>query len=325
MYDNNENEEWGRYNWQPQPAVDPDYNGGVAPAPPAPRYDYNNGSPPDQALTPGHGWVWEGPQQQSWNAELGQWDRGVWQERPGTGLGFTAPTQNQTPAPQPTPSAPQPSNNGAVAPISANIPSPTLPSGISSLFSQTPQQTPVQSAYQTALLKYLDRSQQTPSLDDPILGPQAEMFRVQQQRNQERNRRSAVERAAVTGQSSSGALDRRIERGEQEQRFNTAQFNAGLLGREMDKKRQELLAALQLASATGNQEATRELQTRLAQVNAMMQQQSLSLQGQLGFGDLALRALMAEMGNDQFYDSLGVNTALGLEGLNQRAVQILGL
>jgi hypothetical protein len=52
----------------------------------------------------------------------------------------------------------------------------------------------------------------------------------------------------------------------------------------------------------------------------MMQQQGLNLQGQLGQGDLALRLYQSLMGNDQFYDSLGVNTVLGMEGLNQSAL-----
>jgi len=64
-----------------------------------------------------------------------------------------------------------------------------------------------------------------------------------------------------------------------------------------------------MASATGNQEATRELQMRLAQIQTAMSQQSLNLQGELGRGDLNLR-----------WDALGANTALGMEGLNQRAL-----
>ena len=96
--------------------------------------------------------------------------------------------------------------------------------------------------------------------------------------------------------------------------MNTAGFNANLLGGELNKRRDALMAGLQLASATGNAEATRELQARLAQVSAMMQQQGLNLQGQLGAGQLGLG-----------YDTLGANTALGLEGLNQSALRtILG-
>ena len=68
----------------------PNWNNGIAPGPPSPRYDWNNGSPVDQALTPGHGWVWEGPQTPTWDMTTNQWNRGVWQERKGEGLGYVA-------------------------------------------------------------------------------------------------------------------------------------------------------------------------------------------------------------------------------------------
>jgi len=206
---------------------------------------------------------------------------------------------------------------------------------------QAPTQTPIQSAYQDALLRYMGKAQDTPSLDDAVLGPQTEVFRASQQRGQERSRRVNAERAAATGQGQSGYLDNLINQGVQQQGFNTASFNANLLGGEMNKRREELQAALQLASATGNAEATRELQTRLAQVSTSMQQQGLNLQGQglqqqgqlgnrgmdlqgqLGNRDLDLRQWMAQMGNDQFYDQLGINSAFNMENLNQRALQMI--
>ncbi|MDP2319546.1 MAG: hypothetical protein Q8O42_09450 [Acidobacteriota bacterium] len=330
MYDDNTNEEDGRYNYQPPSTTAlkpgdpgyrmsvwaPDYNPGAnwnngVYAPPSPRYDWNNDSPPDQALTPGHGWKWEGPQNASWNMSTNQWDRGVWQERLGEGHGYVAPPN--TPPPGPTggagPTAPAPTGSGAVSSVPANggitVPSSTLPADISGLFGQQPTKTPIQGAYQDALLKYMSRSQETPSLSDSTLAPQVEVFRAAAQRGQERQRLSAAERAAANGQSESGYLDNVINKGIQDQNFNTASYNANLLGGEMNKRREELQAGLQLASATGNAEASRELQTRLAQVSAAMQQQGLNLQGQLGFGDLDLRRL------------------LGTESLNQQALQII--
>jgi len=297
----------------------PNWNNGIY-APPSPRYDYNGGSPPDQALTPGYGWEWTGPQDAYWDGSTNQWTRGVWQEAPEappvTPLAPTGPT-----APPPAGAGP---STGAVPSLPASgisAPGAQLPANIAGLFTQTPTQTPVQRAYQDALLQYMSKAQETPSLTDSTLAPQVEVFRAQQQRNQERNRLSAAERAAATGQSESGYLDNLIQKGVQEQGFNTAAFNANLLGSEMGKRREELQSALQLARATGDTEAARELQTRLAQASAAMQQQGLNLQGQLGGGDLSLRLMQTLMGSDQFYDQLGVNTALNLENLNQSALQ----
>jgi hypothetical protein len=305
----------------------PNWNNGVAPGPPAPRYDYNNGSPVDQPLTPGHGWEWEGPQAPVWDMGNKQWNYGVWQERKGRGLGYTAPPADTGGGGGGGGSAAPPPASGAVPGLPAspriNVPGAQLPGDIAGLFTQQPTKTPIQGAYQDALLKYMGKAQETPSLTDSTLSPQVEVFRAAAQRGQERQRLVASERAAATGQSESGYLDNLINKGVQEQGFNTASFNANLLGGEMTKRREELQAALQLANATGNAEAARELQTRLAHASAAMQQQGLNLQGQLGQGDLALRLQQMLMGNDQFYDQLGVNTALTQEQLNQRAAEIV--
>lgn len=240
---------------------------------------------------------------------------------------------------------PTPSGSGSVAPLPAAgsavpAPGPAAPDAyagpswndILALFNKKPEITPIQQSYQDALLKFMGKAQTTPTLDDPNLAPQVEQYRVQAQRNQEHQRAAAVQRASMNGQNNSGYLNNAILRGIEEQGFNTAGFNAQLLAGQYDKQRQDLQAALQLAAATGNQEAQRELQARLAQVNAAMQQQDLSLrsdlghqglalQSDLGHGDLDLRRSIAQMQNNQFYDQLGVNTALGLEGLNQSALQ----
>jgi hypothetical protein len=343
MDDYNYNEEEGKYDWQPPPAAPkkpgdpgymlpgwqpgydpgPNWNNGIAPVSTDPYSNYNGGSPVDAPLKPGHGWEWGGTWSTDgspvFNSETGNWDVGKWSQVAGKGIGYQAATNTGGGGnPQP------PTNGGAVPPMPAtkiSIPSSTLPGDINSTLTQAPTQTPIQSAYQDALLKFMAQSQQTPKLDDPTLAPQVEVYRVQQQRNQERNRRSAAERAAATGLGQSGYLDRQIDQGLQEQNFNTAAYNANLLGGELDKRRKDLQLALQLASATGDHEAARELQTRLAKVSAQMQQQGLNLQGQLGSGDLSLRLMQTLLGNDQFYDQLGINTALNLEGLNQNALQ----
>jgi hypothetical protein len=302
----------------------PNWNNGVAPNPSDPYNNWNNGSPVDAPLQAGYGWEWSpGASYQGnpyYNSETDQWMYGRWNQVQGKGLGYTAPSSGGGgggAAPAPT------GGNGSVPSVQPNIqvPGSTLPSDISGVFNAPTTPSPIQSAYQDALLKFMNQAQQTPSLTDPILGPQAEVYRVQQQRNQERNRRSAVERASATGMNQSGYVDRQIDKGVQEQNFNTAAFNATLMGSEMNRRREELQSALKLAQITGDAEAQRELQKRLAQVSAMMQQQGLNLQGQLGKGDLSLRLMQMLMGNNQFYDQLGINTALNLEGLNQNALK----
>lgn len=254
--------------WAPDYQPGPDWNNGVY-QPPAPRYDYNGGSAPNQPLEAGmNRWEWEGPQQAQWNMSNNQWDRGVWQQRA---------------APPPASGGGGNSGGGSGAVPAMPAAAPSMPQSTSF----TPTRTPIQSAAQDALLKYLSRTQETPSLSDSTLAPQVEVFRAQAQRGQERQRLAAAERAAANGQSESGYLDNLINQGIQNQNFNTSAFNANLLGGEMDKRREAHQNALQLAIATGNAEAARELQARL------------------GFGDLDLRRF------------------LGTEGLNQNALQML--
>lgn len=266
-----------------------DWNNGVY-APPSGRYDYNNGSAPNspnEPLQAGNVWQWEGPQTASWNMTTNQWDRGVWQQR------AAAPTKTTDTAPPPSTGGPAPTGSVPSVPASG-APSSSMPANLSGLFTEPIAKTPIQSAYQDALLKYMAKSQETPSLSDSTLAPQVEVFRAGAQRGQERQRLAAAERAAANGQSESGYLDNLINKGVQDQNFNTASYNANLLGSEMGKRRQELQAALQLASATGDAEAARELQRRMA-----------LLQGELGFGDLDLRRF------------------LGTENLNQNALQMI--
>lgn len=259
----------------------------------APGSNWNNGTP-------------SGAPNDVWNMNTNQWDSLASATGAVKQPTADAPTPGPKPGPVPGPTPTPTDNGGRVDSIGGgiNVPSSTLPQDILGLFNKQPQQTPVQSAYQDALLNFMKRGQETPTLNDSILGPQVEVYRAQQQRNQERNRRVNAERAAASGQSESGYLDNLINQGVQEQNFNTASFNANLLGGELGKRREELQAGLQLASATGNAEADRELRARLAQVSAAMQQQGLNLQGQLGSGDLALR------------------WGLGAENLNQQALQI---
>jgi hypothetical protein len=314
MQDDNYLEEEGRYAPPPPrpnfPAPftsdpGPNYNGGVAPIHSDPYHNYNGGSPVDAPLQAGYGWEWAGPSglnvSATFNPETKNYEYGTWQQVAGRGIGYTPQASAGGGSSAPT------GGGGAVPSMGSpvNVPSSTLPPDILSLFNRQPSQTPVQSAYQDALLKFMGRSQETPSLNDSVLGPQTEVYRAAAQRGQERNRRAVAERAAAHGQSDSGFLDTQINKGIQEQNFNTAAFNANLLGGEMNKRREELMAGLQLARATGDAESERELRTRLAQVSAAMQQQGLNLQGQLGMGDLDLR------------------WALGTEGLNQQALQLI--
>lgn len=278
----------------------PDYNGGVAPDPPAPRYDYNNGSPPDQALTPGHGWVWEGPQQQTWNMDLNQWNRGVWQERSGEGLGYqkpqTTPQQPQQPTFQP-PAAP--SARPAQAPsIAQPIASPAV----------TSQLTKILQDRLAALSQPFDVNA------DDTYKQTLSAYNLGSERDARKQRAVAAERAAAGGYGSSGALDTKIRGIAERQGQNKSMFAAQTAADRLKQRDDQLVVAIQLARQVGQDDIANQLE-----------QQRLRLSEQLGMADLGLRRELGLGNLGLGYDRLGLDyTALANSANRDSILALLG-
>jgi hypothetical protein len=200
---------------------------------------------------------------------------------------------------------------------------------------QAAPQSPIQQAFQGSLLNMLNRSQQTPSLSDPNLAPQVDVFRAAQQRSAERQRASAAERMSQQGTLDSGAFDTQVGQIDAKRGLNEANFESGLLGGEMNARRDELSRALGLAGAAGDTQSAQALQRELATLDVALREKGLGLQdkfgtadlglrqnaltqqGQLGRGDLALRLMLGLQGNQQFYDQLGLGAGQWLADFNQ--------
>jgi hypothetical protein len=274
---------------QQQSVFDP----GPAPAPPAPRYDYNGGSPPDQALTPGHGWTWEGPQSPSWNGDLNQWDRGVWQESAGSGMGYNAPAApapQQGPSFQPPAAAPQqqfsaPSSGGgggapSTPPVSYRTPAITdevtkmLLARLNEL--KGPQNLAGDKDYQNAIRAY----------------------QVSSLRGADKQRKALAERSAAGGTRSSGGFNVGVRGIAERQGENAAQYTSGLALDRLQQREQQLMEGIRIARSIGQDDIANQLEV-----------QRLNLQQELGRGDLALRG---ELGRGQLelgQDQLGFNYA----------------
>jgi hypothetical protein len=267
---------------------DPDYNGGIAPAPPSPRYDYNNGSPPDQALTPGHGWEWDGPQQQSWNANLGQWDRGVWQEREGRGLGYQAPAPAAAPA-TPAPAARsgpafQPPAPMAMAP---QAPAPQV---------RTP---PVTDEVTKILMARLNELKNPGDVqNDPIYQQAVRANQLGVLRSADRQRKALAERAAAGGTRASGGFNVGVRGIQERAGEQDTQFRSGLALDRLQQRESQLVEAIRLARAVGQDDIANQLEL-----------QRLQLQQELGRGDLALRGELGRGQLDLGYDNLGFSYA----------------
>jgi hypothetical protein len=266
---------------------DPDYNGGIAPAPPSPRYDYNNGSPPDQALTPGHGWEWDGPQQQSWNADLGQWDRGVWQEREGRGLGY------QAPAPA---AAPAPARGGGGSPQPAFQPPAQAAPQAAPAQARTP---PITDEVTKILMQRLNELKNPGDVqNDPIYQQAVRANQLGLLRSADRQRKALAERAAAGGTRASGGFNVGVRGIQERTGEQDTQFRSGLALDRLQAREAQLIEAIRLARAVGQDDIANQLEV-----------QRLQLQQELGRGDLALRG---ELGRGQLglgYDQLGFSYA----------------
>jgi hypothetical protein len=308
VFDNNDIEEEGRYNYRPpqprKPEDDPDYNGGIAPAPPAPRYDYNGGAPPDQALTPGYGWEWEGPQEQSWNPDLGQWDRGVWQERQGRGLGYQAPA-----APAPS----QPSGGNAQPAFAPPAPAPMAAPAPAAAPAQvkTPPITDEVTKMLMARLNELKNPGDVQS--DPIYQQSVRANQLGLLRSADRQRKALAERSAAGGTRATGGFNVGVRGIQERMGEQDSQFRSGLAMDRLQAREAQLVEAIRLARAVGQDDIANQLEV-----------QRLQLQSELGRGDLALRG---ELGRGQLglgYDNLGFSYADMIQRANRDAA-IAGL
>jgi hypothetical protein len=283
--------------WLPAaPGYDPgpNWNGGHAPDPPAPRYDYNGGSPPDQALTPGHGWEWQGQQSPVWDMTTNQWNQGAWQEKSGGGLGYqapTAPAPQQGPAFQPPAAAPQ-QQFSAPAQGGGGGGAPSAPP----VSYKTPQITDEVTKMLLARLNELKGPQDLTGDKDYQNAIRA--YQVSSLRGADKQRKALAERSAAGGTRSSGGFNVGVRGIAERQGENAAQYTSGLALDRLQQREQQLMEGIRIARSIGQDDIANQLEV-----------QRLQLQQELGRGDLALRG---ELGRGQLElgrDNLGLSYA----------------
>lgn len=170
-----------------------------------------------------------------------------------------------------------------------------------------------------------------PTAQDPALAPAISAFNAGQNKSTARQIAGNAEAFGAAGLESSGARLGADQGAIQQQGLNESTFASNAVLGELDKRRQQTMQALQLASATNDQDLQRRLQERLADLNATIQREGLKNQMSLGKGDIALRTLLG-IGNldlgkaslaqqgQQFNDSLGFDIAKTEAGLNNQAL-----
>lgn len=177
----------------------------------------------------------------------------------------------------------------------------------------------VNDAFKQALMKGL--SSTAPTLDSPELKGQSDAYHLATQRAGEQAREAMAERRAAGGgdfATQSGGFDQDLAGLYQHEGEANAQNDAGLVGQAASAQRDQLLKYAALAGNSLDADSARQLQEKLANLDAQVRREGVQSQAALGQGDLALRDKLGSgqldlglltqlMGNDQFKQQLGAN------------------
>lgn len=188
----------------------------------------------------------------------------------------------------------------------------------------TPQT--IQGAYQDAMQRILSGPTPEAYAQGAAQGPEAAAYRLARNRQLERDRQQNALSSAYGGTSNVGGLDRALKGQAAE---GEAQFVGQLTGQRMNERRQELMAAMQLAAAQGDAAAARALQQQLAQMDAALREKGLGVQERLGSADIDTRMGIARMDDAtrQLLGKLGIGfdyARLGVDANANALAQILG-
>jgi len=188
----------------------------------------------------------------------------------------------------------------------------------------------LQNQTRDALINILDQGM--PTAADPTLAPQISAFNAAQNRATARQVNMNAEAFGAAGLESSGARLGADQGVIQQQGLNEASFASGLVGQELNTRREQIMDALKVAQATTDQDLSRRLQMELANIDAAIRERGLDVQSTLGQGDIDLRRMLGT-GNlnlgllgmlfqdRQFGDRMGLDIAQLESYYNNAAVQ----
>ena len=152
-----------------------------------------------------------------------------------------------------------------------------------------------------------------PSMDDPALKAQSEVYRHSRMRGAENQRAAMAERGAmngtISGGQSSGSFDTDLGSIHESASEDIAGNDAALFGAEVTARRNEIQALLNMALQSGDAESARALQSQLAALDAQLRREALKEQARQA--DMADRYRYKELNtrdswhNDDYGRTLG--------------------
>ena len=189
----------------------------------------------------------------------------------------------------------------------------------------------MQDAVRQQIMGLLDPNRAMPSMQDPNIANAMSAYSAGKNKATARQVNQNAEAFGAAGLESSGARLGADRSAIESQGLNEATFGSNLILQQTEQEKARVMQALQLAMAQGDQDVSRRLQERLAQLNAAVQREGLAQTGRLGDADIALRnsglkantglGLMGLMQNDrQFNDSLGWDISKYEAAMNNQAL-----
>lgn len=177
-------------------------------------------------------------------------------------------------------------------------------------------------------LQQLMTTGSTPALSEidmnsPSMRAQRAAFQRANSKGTTRARLSAAERNAARGTLGAGGFDAELAGIENASGDREVDFESNLLRQELGGQRDRVMQALQMASATGNQGMTRQLQDRLAQLDAQIRREGLDVQKQGQKAQTGLGLLQTLLGNQRAQDALGFNYAQLGQNANMNSLMAL--
>lgn len=211
-----------------------------------------------------------------------------------------APQQQQTASFQP-PAPMQPTTPSSYTPWTVQQ-GPQLPSV------RTPPITDEVTRLLSARLKDLQNPGDVAS--DPLYKQAVRQHQIQELRNQDRQRKALAERTAATGGTTrSGGFNVGVQGILERSGENTAQYRSGLAMDRLQAREQQLVQAIQMARAVGQDDMANQLELQRMAIQKELGDRDLALRGELGRGQLGLG-----------YDNLGFNYANLMQNANRDAV-----
>ncbi len=144
----------------------------------------------------------------------------------------------------------------------------------------------VQQAYTDVLNRVLTGPTPEAYAAGAAKGPEAAAFRIANRRDLDRAVAQNAEQSAYSGLSNVGGRERQM-RGKAAE--SEAQFVGNLTAQRMNDRRNELQQAMQLAAAQGDAAMARDLQLKLAEMDAALKDKGINVQERLGSADIDTR------------------------------------